>query len=102
MGSMMDSNTVEPVRSCQGFKRARTSKWSCQRGRRVLVTGASGLLGRQLFRQLQECGDWQVRGLCSSRYREKLVVCDLTKEGEVEKQMQEFKPDIVIHLAAER
>merc|ERR1719498_1764829 len=99
---MMDASVLETATPCQGIKRARTSKEPCERGRRVLVTGASGLLGRQLFRQLQECGDWQVRGLCSSRYREKLVVCDLTKEGEVEKQMQEFKPDIVIHLAAER
>jgi dTDP-4-dehydrorhamnose reductase len=65
------------------------------------VTGASGLLGRELFQRL-DGGDWQVRGLCWSRYREKLVRCDLTKEGEAEKHIEEFRPDILVHLVAER
>jgi S-adenosylmethionine synthetase len=68
---------------------------------RVLVTGASGLLGRQVYAQLEQ-GGWTVCGLCSSRLRDKLVRCDLTKEAEIEKVFAEFKPDVVIHLAAER
>jgi dTDP-4-dehydrorhamnose reductase len=67
----------------------------------VLVTGASGLLGRQVFSLLTE-GGWQVRGLCSTRPRLGLVRCDLTKAGEAERQIADFCPDIVIHLVAER
>jgi S-adenosylmethionine synthetase len=70
-------------------------------GRRVLITGASGLLGRQVFKEL-ESGGWTVRGLCSSRCADKLVKCDLTANGQFENQLKEFRPDIVIHLAAER
>jgi len=40
--------------------------------------------------------------LCSSRCHENLMRCDLTRPGEIEQQMADFKPDIVIHLAAER
>lgn len=54
-----------------------------------------------MFQQLEE-GGWEVRGLCSSRIRDKLVRCDLTKESEIEKQFMEFSPDIVVHMAAER
>jgi len=71
------------------------------KGRRVLITGASGLLGRQILRQL-EGNDWEVRGLAFSRCTGKLVSCDLTQEGAVEKQIEDFHPDIVIHTAAER
>lgn len=69
--------------------------------KRALLTGASGLLGRQVHRLLEQQG-WQVRGLCSSRCYGGLVKCDLTQEGEAEKQVQEFRPDIVVHMAAER
>jgi len=81
--------------NCQPLTAAR------QLGRRVLVTGASGLLGRQVLRELEANG-WDTRGLCSSRCREGLVKCDLTQPGEIQQQIVEFKPDIVIHLAAER
>jgi dTDP-4-dehydrorhamnose reductase len=69
--------------------------------RRVLLTGASGLLGRQVFNLLEQDG-WEVRGLCSSRCSGKLIKCDLTRQGDIEKQLLDFCPDIVVHMAAER
>lgn len=72
-----------------------------KQGKRVLVTGASGLLGRQVYKLLEE-GNWTVRGLYSTRYHDRLVRCDLTKEAELEKQFRDFSPDVVVHLAAER
>lgn len=68
-----------------------------------MVTGASGLLGRQIMLALQD-GQWEVRGLYSSRAHSQpdLVQCDLLKEGEVARLLAEFRPDAVIHSAAER
>jgi dTDP-4-dehydrorhamnose reductase len=66
----------------------------------VLITGASGLLGRQVLHHFDSA--WEVRGLCSSRLRDGLSRCDLTNQNEVHAQFAEFAPDIVIHTAAER
>jgi dTDP-4-dehydrorhamnose reductase len=67
----------------------------------VLLTGASGLLGRQVHQRLQE-GGWQVRGLCSTRCRPGLIKCDLTQAGEAEQQIAAFSPHVVVHMAAQR
>lgn len=75
---------------------------------RVLVTGATGLLGRQLLRRL--CHEdklnrccWEVRGLCRDRPKlaPGLVACDLAIEGVPAAQIEAFRPDIVVHLASE-
>jgi len=69
---------------------------------RILVTGASGLLGREIMKELTKNSRWEVRGLCSSRASETLVRCDLTEYAQLESQFTEFAPDAVIHAAAER
>jgi dTDP-4-dehydrorhamnose reductase len=67
---------------------------------RILVSGATGLLGRQVLHALQ---GFNVRGLCRSRCKAtQLVSCDLTAEGEATRQIEDFNPHIVIHLAGER
>jgi len=68
---------------------------------RVLVTGATGLLGRQVCQVFDSRG-WELRGLAFSRASGKLVKCNLTEPKEVAQQFDEFRPHIVIHCAAER
>ncbi|GLB42055.1 putative rmlD substrate binding domain [Lyophyllum shimeji] len=68
---------------------------------RVIVTGASGVLGaavRDAFMKAHH----EVLGLSHTRSGEGLVQLDLTKRDEVEKVFQGFKPNWVIHCAAER
>jgi nucleoside-diphosphate-sugar epimerase len=49
---------------------------------RVLITGASGLLGRSVLRQFQAASSanlaWTCYGLCHSREKENMIPCDLT------------------------
>ncbi|KAG6840699.1 hypothetical protein C0991_005002 [Blastosporella zonata] len=63
--------------------------------------GASGVLG-SATREAFLSANHDVLGLSYSRSGEGLVQVDLTKEAEVEKVFSEFKPNWVIHCAAER
>jgi GDP-L-fucose synthase len=54
----------------------------------ILVTGGSGLVGQHLRNILTDA-----TYISSSNY-------DLTKQDDVEQMMKEYRPDIVIHLAA--
>ncbi|KAM9347971.1 methionine adenosyltransferase 2 subunit beta isoform 2-T2 [Symphorus nematophorus] len=68
---------------------------------RVLVTGATGLLGRAVCREFQN-GGWSVIGTGYKRARPRLLRCDLTDEDAVKGLLQEHKPDVIIHCAGER
>lgn len=70
--------------------------------KKVLITGASGLLGRAIFREFEGEGSWQVLGLAFSRATEKLKKVDLTNIESVTQVINDFKPSVVIHSAAER
>ena len=70
--------------------------------RKVLITGASGLLGRALMKEFNQQDDWEVLGLAFSRSGGNLRKVDLRNPKEVEAVIEEFKPDVVIHSAAER
>lgn len=74
---------------------------SAKNGRlRVLVTGASGLLGRQV---LHICKDpYEVHGLYNYRPREGCEQCDITADDEIERQLERIQPNVVLHLAAQR
>ncbi|MDR3590927.1 MAG: GDP-L-fucose synthase [Negativicutes bacterium] len=61
--------------------------------RRVVVTGGAGFLGKYVVRKLAERG---CRELFVPRSRE----YDLTLAGQVQKLYGDFRPDLVIHLAA--
>ncbi|RPA76829.1 NAD(P)-binding protein [Ascobolus immersus RN42] len=70
--------------------------------RTALVTGATGLLGREVFNKFEILG-WNVIGTGYSRAKPpKIVKLDLTDGPAVESLIKEKKPDVIVHCAAER
>ncbi|UJR31620.1 hypothetical protein I4U23_019102 [Adineta vaga] len=68
----------------------------------VLITGASGVLGRQVTNRFLDAG-WNVTGLAYTRANKThLIRCDLTNFEETNKIIQDVKPDAIVHCAAER
>ena len=59
--------------------------------RRVLITGASGMLGRALYREFRRSGDWEVLGLAFSRAGGELKAVNLKDRDAVNKVVAEFK-----------
>ncbi len=59
----------------------------------ILVTGATGFLGRHVVRALREQTDATITGVGRSDY-------DLMIPGEADRMLAEHRPDAVIHLAA--
>ncbi|KAH7906989.1 hypothetical protein BJ138DRAFT_1174741 [Hygrophoropsis aurantiaca] len=68
---------------------------------KVLVTGASGVLGSAIYKAFQSAG-YTVCGLAHSRSTVELKQLDLLNEDATKKLFNEFSPDWVIHCAAER
>ncbi|XP_035220405.1 methionine adenosyltransferase 2 subunit beta-like, partial [Stegodyphus dumicola] len=68
---------------------------------KVLITGASGLLGRAIVNEFLN-NSWEVLGLAFSRARDKLIKVDLNNLDEVKEIIQKFKPTVIIHCAAQR
>lgn len=62
-------------------------------GKRVLVTGGAGFLGREVCSRLEDQGAEPVV-LRSAQV-------DLTRQADTEEYLADLRPDIVIHLAAE-
>jgi len=69
---------------------------------RVLVTGASGLLGRQIMAEFSSLSNFSPTGLCFSRPHPDLTRLDLTDESATADLFNQLKPHIVIHAAAQR
>ncbi|CEG80527.1 hypothetical protein RMATCC62417_14849 [Rhizopus microsporus] len=66
---------------------------------KVVITGASGLLGRQVVKAFK---DWEVVGTAFSRAKDNLVKLDLTDKDAVETFFNKQQPNVVVHCAAER
>jgi nucleoside-diphosphate-sugar epimerase len=60
--------------------------------RKVLVTGASGLLGRTVFRAFRERGDWECIGSGFRRVQPPLYKVDLLQREAVEAFVLEHRP----------
>ena len=69
---------------------------------RVLVTGASGLLGRAVVKQFASDEAWQVMGCAHSRCKGNLKKIDLMDLDATEKLVRVFRPNVLIHSAGER
>ena len=68
---------------------------------RILITGASGWIGRSLFLHLQEfqpIGVYWNSTITSPTDR--WVKADLRNEAEVAKLLKNYQPDVIFHLAA--
>jgi len=66
---------------------------------KVLITGASGLLGRAMVSVFAQSG-WDVTGLSHSRSKEgdkHRRKCDLTVQAEIRTILAEVKPDVIVH-----
>ncbi|XP_053574551.1 methionine adenosyltransferase 2 subunit beta isoform X2 [Bombina bombina] len=69
--------------------------------RRVLITGATGLLGRSVYNEFKE-NDWHVLGCGFSRARPRFEYLNLLDAAAVKALIQDFKPHAIVHCAAER
>ncbi|KAF8187004.1 hypothetical protein K438DRAFT_1723090 [Mycena galopus ATCC 62051] len=69
---------------------------------KVIITGASGVLGSALRAAFTASSAAEVLSLAHSRSGDGLTKLDLLNEPEVEKVFRDFKPNWVIHCAAER
>jgi dTDP-4-dehydrorhamnose reductase len=67
---------------------------------RILVTGASGLLGRALAARLEDLGS--ITGVGHSNPTGSLVSADLREADALESLLTDARPDVVVHSAAYR
>ncbi|GAA5525012.1 dTDP-4-dehydrorhamnose reductase [Microbulbifer aestuariivivens] len=68
----------------------------------ILVTGASGLLGRSVLARLQRDARLQATGCAFSRAGDGLLALDLNDRNAVNSALDTLRPRLVIHCAAER
>ncbi|MFC6634872.1 dTDP-4-dehydrorhamnose reductase family protein [Microbulbifer taiwanensis] len=69
---------------------------------KILITGASGLLGRSVFKLLDSNPELSVTGTAHSRAGDRLLRLDLNDSAAVRETLQKVQPHVVIHCAAER
>ncbi|MCZ6633203.1 MAG: SDR family oxidoreductase [bacterium] len=69
---------------------------------KILLTGASGLLGRALMKVLSNHNTFQILGLAYSRVHNGLHKLNLLDKHAVTQLVTEYQPDVILHSAAER
>jgi len=69
---------------------------------KILVTGASGLLGRALCKELHIHSRFETIGIAYSRAKRGLIKVDLLYRQEIDSCIEKMKPDCIIHCAAIR
>lgn len=68
----------------------------------VLITGATGLLGRAILAAFRNDAEWEVTGTGLRRSGEGIQRLDLTDNQAIQACVTSVRPDIIIHSAAER
>ncbi|MFO7937988.1 MAG: SDR family oxidoreductase [Kiritimatiellia bacterium] len=68
----------------------------------ILVTGASGLLGRSIMKNLKAEKSWKLTGTAHTRKTGNLIKVDLCDLENIPAFLHGIKPDVIIHAAAER
>ena len=68
----------------------------------ILITGASGLLGRAVYQACQQVSAWQVSGIAFNRAQNGLDRLDLCDARTVSDYLDARQPRIILHCAAER
>ncbi len=68
----------------------------------VLLTGATGLLGRAVYHDLQSRPDTRVTGWALSRASGDIHSVDLLDFETVAGKLQSLRPDVIVHTAAHR
>ncbi|KAM6322758.1 methionine adenosyltransferase 2 subunit beta [Podargus strigoides] len=69
--------------------------------RRVLITGATGLLGRAVFKEFNE-NNWNAVGCGYRRAQPRFEQINLLDSIAVHNIIHDFQPHVVVHCAAER
>ncbi|NXQ29931.1 MAT2B adenosyltransferase, partial [Alaudala cheleensis] len=69
--------------------------------RRVLITGATGLLGRAVFKEFSE-NSWNAVGCGYRRAQPRFEQINLLDSIAVHDIIHEFQPHVIVHCAAER
>ncbi|KAK8187326.1 hypothetical protein IWZ00DRAFT_511269 [Phyllosticta capitalensis] len=68
----------------------------------ALITGGTGLLGRQVVHEFEARG-WKAVGTGLTRAdASSILKLDLLNHGDVEKALDDIKPDVIVHCAANR
>nr|XP_054369641.1 methionine adenosyltransferase 2 subunit beta isoform X2 [Mirounga angustirostris] len=69
--------------------------------RRVLITGATGLLGRAVYKEFKQ-NNWHAFGCGFRRARPKFEQVNLLDSEAVHHIIHDFQPHVIVHCAAER
>ncbi|TVY52231.1 Methionine adenosyltransferase 2 subunit beta [Lachnellula cervina] len=68
----------------------------------ALITGATGLLGRQVVKAFERAG-WDVKGTGYTRAKgPSIIKLDLNSSSAIAETLSEVKPQVVVHCAANR
>lgn len=70
--------------------------------KKILITGATGMVGRALMKELGDPEAYAVRGTGFSRAGGNIDRLDLCDAAAVKAYLAEQRPDVIVHAAAER